>query len=202
MIRWAIILLVITGSYLIGCFSTARLAARIFRSLRITRVGTGHADTENIYTNVSRPLGIVVGLIDIGKMYLYLFCLGELLQQYCPYCHSEILMLIYGFATIIGHCLPVFYKLRGGRGLFTFVGYFAYFAFWPVVTVLATAPIFVFIFRQIRFVQFMIVLLPPFLTHLYDKVFDLGYPDFGVMFLASFLMGVLNFFVAKQKGEL
>jgi glycerol-3-phosphate acyltransferase PlsY len=49
-------LLLILLSYLLGCFSTARLVAKWAKSLNIYRVGTGHADSENIYENVSHPL--------------------------------------------------------------------------------------------------------------------------------------------------
>jgi glycerol-3-phosphate acyltransferase PlsY len=47
-----------------GGFSTARILAKSVRSLNIYKVGTGLADTENIFQNVSRPMGILVGLID------------------------------------------------------------------------------------------------------------------------------------------
>ena len=59
-------------SYAIGNFSAARIIAKSFKSLNVYKVGTGHPDTENIYENVDKTLGVLVGIVDAGKMYLYL----------------------------------------------------------------------------------------------------------------------------------
>ena len=53
-----------------GCFSTARILTKTFRSLNIHKVGSGMADTANIYSHVSRPMGILVGALDILKALL------------------------------------------------------------------------------------------------------------------------------------
>lgn len=45
-------------SYGLGCFSTARMPAKSFVKLNIYKVGTGYADTENIYCHISKTLGI------------------------------------------------------------------------------------------------------------------------------------------------
>ena len=57
-------ILIILLSYLLGCYSTARVVAKSAKSLNIYRVGTGHPDSENIYSHVSRPLGLMVGAMD------------------------------------------------------------------------------------------------------------------------------------------
>jgi len=71
-------LLLILLSYLLGCFSTARLVAKWAKSLNIYRVGTGHADSENIYENVSHPLGLMVGAIDAANILKPLLARGEI----------------------------------------------------------------------------------------------------------------------------
>ena len=63
---------IVVLAYLYGCFSTARIVAKGFRSLDIYKVGTGLADTENIYANISRPLGVLVGALDMAKAYLFM----------------------------------------------------------------------------------------------------------------------------------
>ncbi|HQI53675.1 MAG TPA: glycerol-3-phosphate acyltransferase, partial [Candidatus Cloacimonas acidaminovorans] len=105
------VILIIIIAYLYGCFSTARIVAKSFRSLNVYKIGTGLADTENIYTNISKPLGTLVGAIDVAKASLFLkiveFLLGFIDIKVINYpdftiLYSENLMLIYGLSMLIG----------------------------------------------------------------------------------------------------
>ena len=69
--NYLILILIIIAAYFYGCISSARVVAKTFRSLNIYKVGTGLADTENIFVNVSRPLGVLVGLLDILKAFFF-----------------------------------------------------------------------------------------------------------------------------------
>ena len=60
-------------AYGIGCYSTARLIAKTARSLNIFKVGTGHPDTQNIFLNVDKSLGVFSGFVDFCKIYSYIF---------------------------------------------------------------------------------------------------------------------------------
>ena len=193
------IILFIIVSYGLGCLSAARLIARHFRQLNIYKVGTGHPDTENIYLNVSKPLGVLVGIIDMGKMYLFLAVLAYFFRRIDLVGNGHLLWLqVFGFIIIVGHTLPITNKFRGGRGLFTFIGFTAYFVFWSTLIVVALALFVIFVFKQIRFAQYIIVLLPPFVSYLI--------PQYGGMFpnllLLSILMGIINFIVSKRLGEI
>ena len=194
-----IILLMIIVSYLIGCLSTARLIARHFKQLNIYKVGTGHPDTENIYLNVSKSLGVLAGIVDTLKMYLYL----SLLQYFYTKINItgevlEFFLLVTGFAMIIGHCLPITDRFKGGRGLFTFIGYGAFFIFEPMLIVSALAITVILFFKQIRFAQYMLVLLPPFVSYFFPAYEHL----FRYLLVASILMGIINFIVSKRLGEI
>ncbi len=188
-------------SYLIGCFSTARIVAKTFKNLKITKVGTGHPDTANIYCNVSKTLGILVGLVDFTKMYAYLF----LLQKVLLYCDSTYAdhrwLMLFGFMSIIGHCLPVTRNFKGGRGIFSFHGFIAFFAFWPMIASSLLALIIVGKFKQVRFAQYMIVLLPVLFVYISNMFIGLDYVNFAYFGVSAVLMGVLNFIVSKRLGE-
>ncbi len=115
------VILIIIIAYFYGCFSTARIVAKSFRSLNVYKIGTGLADTENIYTNISKPLGTLVGAIDVAKASLFLlvveFLLGFIDIKVINYpdftiLYSENLMLIYGLSMLIGHCLPLTHRFR------------------------------------------------------------------------------------------
>jgi glycerol-3-phosphate acyltransferase PlsY len=73
-----VVLLII--SYLLGCFSTAKLIAKSYKSINIYKVGSGHPDTQNIYHNIDKSLGIFTGIVDLGKVFFYLFLLKYILN--------------------------------------------------------------------------------------------------------------------------
>lgn len=211
----AIAVLIFLLTYFYGGFSTARVIAKGFRSLNIYKVGTGLADTENIYTNISKPMGILVGALDVVKAYLYLELVHFLLMLLEPYCgiagfhtlYSPSLMMVYGLGLLMGHCLPLQNHFRGGRGIFTYMGFFAYFSFWPIFITAILAWIVVTRFKQIRFAQYMIVVLPVVLFQIFYYVipgFRHELPPYFValMLFIALLMGVLNILVSKRLGEI
>ena len=213
-----IAVLIILLSYFYGGFSTARVLAKSFRFLNIYKVGTGLADTENIYFNVSKPLGILTGTLDAVKSYAYLFFVSMLLtfmdkMPFPPdlsklYC-CDFLML-YGVAMLIGHCLPLTQQFRGGRGIFTYFGIMLFFTPIPAMLTGLLALVLVAGFRQIRFAQYTIVILPVILTQICSS-FDfcsmlVPHQYSGALFTTKLLgmavlMGILNFFVSKKLGE-
>lgn len=211
-------ILLILLSYLYGCFSTARVLAKSVKSLNIYKVGTGFADTENIYLNISKPLGILAGALDVAKSYAYLYFINMLLHAMdkmaippdLSMLYSTDLMMLYGLAMLIGHCLPLTNHLRGGRGIFTYMGMIAYFAFYPTLLTGAVVLLIVFIFRQMRFAQYTIVLLPVLLTQI-SSSFQIFYQIDNPHHLAALYttkllglavaMGALNFVVSKKLGE-
>ncbi len=204
-------------SYLYGCFSSARIIAKSFRSLNIYKVGTGLADTENIYFNVSKTLGVLVGTVDTVKSYGFLLLMKYFLifldkiwgSDLCCFYSSNMLML-YGLAVLVGHCLPLTNHLRGGRGIFTYMGIIGFFVFYPMFITAMFAFVLIFGYRQIRFAQYSIVLLPVFLTILFGTVNVLQPLLLGVVPSTGFIgrlvgimivMGILNFLVSKKLGE-
>ena len=206
--------LIFVLAYIYGGFSTARIIAKSFRSLNIYKIGSGLADTENIYTHLSKPMGILVGLLDVVKAYLFLQVVHFLLSLLQPYMgsdqwhilYSHSLMMIYGLGMLIGHCLPWQHHFRGGRGIFTYMGFFAYFSFWPIFITAFLAWILVVRFRQIRFAQYMIVILPVILFQIFFYAipgFRHELPPFFVslMLFNALFMGVLNIIVSKRLGE-
>ncbi len=213
-----IAILIILLSYFYGGFSTARMLAKSFRSLNIYKVGTGLADTENIYYNVSKPLGILTGTLDAVKSYAFLFFASLLLSfmdkmPFPPdlsFLYSNDLLMLYGLSMLIGHCLPLRRHFRGGRGIFTYFGIMLFFTPIPAVITGLLALILVMVFSQVRFAQYTIVILPVLLTLICSSFpfCSILAPQFetGSLFTTkllgmAFAMGVLNYFVSKKLGE-
>ena len=202
-------------SYLYGCFSTARIVAKSFRSLNIYKVGTGLPDTENIFSNISKPLGVLVGALDAAKAYLFLVIVKFLLDLlastgWIPGVEAIAkpnFLLLYGLAMLVGHCLPITHRFKGGRGILTYTGFMAFFAPLPMAVTVVVAFILITKYKQIRFAQYLLVILPVFLELvLYSFIphFRKEQPPYflGMMVGIALFMGVLNFVVSKKLGEL
>lgn len=206
---------IVVVAYMYGCFSTARIIAKSFRSLDIYKVGSGLADTENIYSHISKPLGVLVGALDVAKAYLFMkvaellliLLAGSGLMHGVEAVYAPNYMLVYGLAMLVGHCLPVTHRWKGGRGIFTYTGFMAYFALWPMVITMAIAWLLIAIYKQIRFAQYLIVILPVILAQVFYSfipMFRKELPPYfiGMMLGVALFMGILNFVVSKKLGEL
>ncbi|MGC9362770.1 MAG: glycerol-3-phosphate acyltransferase [Candidatus Syntrophosphaera sp.] len=212
---YLIMILIIAVAYLYGCFSTARILAKAFKSLNIYKVGTGLADTENIFMHVSRPMGVLVGALDTLKSLLFLLVVESALKLLVAsgslpgmeLLYDESIMLLYGLAMLIGHCLPITHKFHGGRGIFTYSGFLMYFIPGPMLVSLIVAGLIALIYKQIRFAHYVIVILPVLLTHVFYTFIPFFRRELPTSFIAiiwgiAISMGVLNFFVSRKLGEL
>ena len=109
---WVILVLV---SYLIGGIPTAYLAARWLKGQDIRQLGDRNVGAANVYRNIGTKAGIVVGVVDIAKGWAAVLLVRGLVD-------STAAEMIAGVAVIAGHILPVYLRLRGGRGAATAVG--------------------------------------------------------------------------------
>lgn len=201
-----IMIFLVLFSYTLGCFSTAKILAKSYKNINIYKIGTGHPDTLNIFNNIDKALGIFTGILDIGKIFFYLAFIkvilfsGEVTNMIpgLSELNSQNHLLVIGFSMIVGHCLPITHKFKGGRGIFIYIGFILFFAPWSTLIVGTLALILVVFFNQIRFSQYMVVMLTPFVNF-----FFAGGRDFlAKMFLAAILMGIMNYFVSKRLGEI
>lgn len=223
-----IAILIFLLAYLYGCFSTARVVAKASRSLNVYKVGTGLPDTENIFMNISRSMGILVGALDATKAYFFLFAVEILLRLVdtsLPYfdismLYSKKLLFFYGSGMLVGHCLPATNKLRGGRGILTYMGFTFFFVPIPTFVTAVIALVLVAKYKQSRFAQYVIVILPSILHQISYYIvprigallpspfsrFFVGSPlpsYFGIFLMGSAVfMGVLNIMVSKKLGEI
>ena len=113
---WVWLSLVLT-SYLIGGIPTSYVATRLLTGRDIRQIGDRNAGAANVYRNVGRKAGLVVGLADIIKGVAAVVLargLGD----------STALEMAAGATVVAGHNRPVFLGLRGGRGAATAIGVF------------------------------------------------------------------------------
>ena len=105
-------------SYLIGSINFAYLVSK-FKGLNIQDLGSGNPGSSNV-------------LRTMGKKYAIFVLFGDVVKGFIPviiglnYEYS----LILGFFAVIGHCFPIYYKFKGGKGVATYLGVYLAFIFY------------------------------------------------------------------------
>ena len=104
-------------SYLMGSINFAYLVAR-FKGVNIQDLGSGNPGSSNV-------------LRTMGKSYAIIVLIGDILKGFVPVIIglNYDYPLILGFVAVIGHCFPIFYKFRGGKGVATYFGVYLAFIF-------------------------------------------------------------------------
>ena len=64
----------------------------------------------------------------IGKKYAAIVLIGDVLKGFLPIYLFDENLLLCGFAAVIGHIFPIFYKFKGGKGVATYVGVYIAFS--------------------------------------------------------------------------
>ena len=95
--------------YLMGSMNFAIIISRLKYHDDIRKYGSGNAGMTNMMRTYGRAAGIVTFVCDILKavvaVYLGWFMLGEAGGHFA------------GFCGILGHCFPLWYKFKGGKGV-------------------------------------------------------------------------------------
>ncbi|UBM57628.1 glycerol-3-phosphate 1-O-acyltransferase PlsY [Marinilongibacter aquaticus] len=103
-------------AYLLGSIPSAVLYGRIFHGVDVREHGSGNAGATNSLRVLGKRAGLAVLIIDVLK--------GVLAVQipHFFFTNEADTLIIFGFAAVIGHLLPVFANFRGGKGVATSFG--------------------------------------------------------------------------------
>lgn len=111
-------------SYLLGSVNGSLLLGRL-RGIDIRSVGSGNPGGTNALRTQGKLFALGVMIIDIGKGFLAPWWLPALSLPGVPLdpaVSREWLLLLCAGAAIYGHCFPVWFGFRGGKGAATAVG--------------------------------------------------------------------------------
>ncbi len=100
--------------YLIGSIPSGLIIGKIFKNVDIRRHGSGNLGGTNAIRVLGKPLGILVGLMDVMKGGVVILIAKHLFQS-----ASDIPAVIFGITAVIGHVFPIFAKFRGGKAVAT-----------------------------------------------------------------------------------
>ncbi len=143
MLKYILILL----AYLLGSIPFSYILGEYFRHDDIRRHGSGNIGTTNAFRVFGKIIGISVLILDVLKSGLLLF----LIKNDIIFADKELFHpLIYGFASVLGHIFPVWFKFKGGKGVATSFGLLL--AYSPI-TAVALVPMFIIITYLTRYVS-------------------------------------------------
>jgi glycerol-3-phosphate acyltransferase PlsY len=103
-------------SYLLGSLSGSLLLGRL-HGVDIRRLGSGNAGGTNALRSLGWRFGLGVVAIDIAKGAAAAW-LGARLHAAAPAGFDDAFTqgALCGFAAIVGHCWPLYFGFRGGKG--------------------------------------------------------------------------------------
>lgn len=108
--------------YLLGSLSGSLLVGRL-RGLDIRQHGSGNAGGTNALRVAGWKFALAVVVIDVGKGVLAALIGGwQAAAGTTPAAGPTVLVALCGFAAVLGHCWPLFFGFRGGKGAGTAVG--------------------------------------------------------------------------------
>jgi glycerol-3-phosphate acyltransferase PlsY len=112
-------------SYLLGSLNGALLIGRLEGGVDIRRLGSGNAGGTNALRTMGRWFAARVMLIDVGKGFLPAWLLPGMVLPGVPLdlaVSREVVTLACAGAAVVGHCFPVWFDFKGGKGAATAVG--------------------------------------------------------------------------------
>lgn len=159
-VYWWRILISIVAAYILGSINFAVIFTKMASKQDVREMGSGNAG----FTNVLRSVGVVPAvftfLFDCLKgifavnIAIFVFNLqadSEGIKALSETLQAEYLVYgkyIAGAFAVIGHCFPVFFGFRGGKGITTTGGVLGVLD-WRVLLIVMTCWLIIFIFSKI-----------------------------------------------------
>ncbi len=109
-------------AYLLGSVSGSLLLGRL-KKVDIRSQGSGNAGGTNAFRTQGLVFAIGVVVIDIGKGFIAAWWIPMLdFGSSAALPDPVLLVMLCGFAAVLGHCFPLWHGFRGGKGAATAVG--------------------------------------------------------------------------------
>ena len=101
-------------AYLLGAVPFGIVMARLFGLGDLRRIGSGNIGATNVLRTGNRLAAFLTLVLDAGK--------GAIAVLAARAAFGPDAAQIAGFAAFLGHCFPVYLRLKGGKGVATFLG--------------------------------------------------------------------------------
>src|SRR5260370_18830576 len=106
------------AAYFLGSIRFGLLLAKLFGGGGVRKAGSGNIGATNVARVVGPLAGVLTLTFDTAKGTAAVWLAGRFTGE------SATWMMIAAFAVLLGHCFPVWLKLKGGKGVATALGVF------------------------------------------------------------------------------
>ena len=124
---WFVVMAVV--SYFVGCFNFALLISKI-KHKDVRKMGSGNPGTMNMSRQFGLKIGALTLLCDMLKGGIPLLIAYFIFRGYrfagTDVLVSDLARYVCGVAVIIGHIYPVTMKFKGGKGIASTLGMYAF----------------------------------------------------------------------------
>jgi len=125
-------------AYLLGSVSGSLLLGRL-RKVDIRGQGSGNAGGTNAFRTQGWLFALGVVIIDVGKGLIAAWLIPAIsFGNTTGPLDQSILVMVCGFAAVVGHCFPVWHGFRGGKGAATAVGALIIIEPWVLIPLFVT----------------------------------------------------------------
>ncbi len=145
------------ASYLLGAIPTGYLIFRLSEKKDIRSFGSGSTGATNIMRTKGLFHAIPVLVVDVGKGVAAAWLAARLFND-------PLFTFTCGFLAVLGHCYPVYLGFKGGKGVATSLGVFAYLGFTPFLLSLFIFFLVAGLSRYVSLASLLSVLSYPFLA--------------------------------------
>ena len=134
------VIAVILG-YVIGSIPSAYIIGRLMGKIDVRQEGDGRISASAVHKRLGVVPFVLVVIMDVGEGVLAVLVAGVLTE-------SLLVVLIAGFAAVVGHNWSVFLKFKGGLGATTIYGVLVTLVWWQLLVVAAAAFILFLIMKR------------------------------------------------------
>ena len=174
--------IIILSSYIIGSINGGLILSKL-QGLDIRKKGSGNAGATNVLRVIGVKSGILVFIIDCLKGFLALYFTQLLIINATNPLDLNINLYLYfsSFASLLGHCYPVWFNFKGGKGAATGLGNMLF-----INPFLIPLPFIVFIGILFLFRYVGLSTITAFLSLFIFGYFSIGFSDY--VFLTYLLL--------------
>ena len=108
---WRILICIVMG-YLFGTLNGAIVISKLTQHEDVRKKGSGNAGLTNFLRSYGGWSTLLVIVIDLGKMVAACLLSTLICRE-----NTDLAKMITGAAVQIGHIFPIFFGLRGGKGI-------------------------------------------------------------------------------------
>ena len=105
--------------YLIGSISISVIITKKYKKQDIRQLGSKNAGATNTLRTYGKKMALIVFTFDTFKSIIPMV-IAYFFAYYTKY---NVIVALAGFAAVIGHIWPIYFKFQGGKGAATFLGF-------------------------------------------------------------------------------